>query len=91
MTVRVVYVWVWSRRRKIPIMDWSGYSGVETIPGKVSGVPLLKGTRVPADQVIESLDAGETVEEIAYNHDLSPGDIFRLKLFRDRHQCALRT
>jgi uncharacterized protein (DUF433 family) len=29
-------------------MDWSGYDGVETIPGKVSGVPLLKGTRVQA-------------------------------------------
>jgi uncharacterized protein (DUF433 family) len=64
-------------------MDWRGYDGVEVVPGKVSGVPLLKGTRVPADQVIESLDAGETVEEIAYNHDLNPDEILRLKLFRD--------
>ena len=36
-----------------------------------------------ADQVIESLDAGETVEEIAYNHDLNPDEILRLKPFRD--------
>lgn len=71
-------------------MDWTGYDGVEVIPGKVSGVPLLKGTRMPADQVIESLDAGETVEEIAYNHDLNPDDIVRLKLFRDTHQPALQ-
>jgi uncharacterized protein (DUF433 family) len=71
-------------------MDWVGYDGVEVIPGKVSGVPLLKGTRMPADQVIESLDVGETVEEIAYNHDLNPGDILRLKLFRDTHQLALQ-
>jgi uncharacterized protein (DUF433 family) len=70
-------------------MDWSGYDGVEVVPGKVSGVPLLKGTRMPADQVIESLDAGETVEEIAYNHDLNPDDILRLKLFRDTHQPVL--
>jgi uncharacterized protein (DUF433 family) len=39
-------------------MDWSSYDGVEVILGKVSGVPLLKGTRMPTDQVIESLDAG---------------------------------
>ena len=72
-------------------MDWSDYSGVEAIPGKVSGVPLLKGTRVPADQVIESLDAGETVEEIAYNHDLIPADILNLKSFRDsRHPAMFR-
>jgi len=29
---------------------------------------------VPADQVIDSLDGGETVEEIAYNFDLNPSD-----------------
>jgi uncharacterized protein (DUF433 family) len=71
-------------------MDWSGCDLVEIIPGKVSGVPLLKGTRMPADQVIESLDDGETIEEIAFNHDLKPDDILRLKLYRDSHQLALR-
>ena len=79
-----------AKRRKIRNMDWSGCEVVELIPGKVSGVPLLRNSRVPADQVAESLDDGETVEEIAYNHDLDPGDILRLKLFRDSHQPALR-
>lgn len=69
-------------------MDWSGYDGVETIPGKVSGVPLLKGTRVPAEQVAECLDAGETVAEIAYNYDLRAADVLRLKVYRDSHQPA---
>ncbi len=54
------------------------------------GVPLLKGTRMPADQVMESLGAGETVEEIAYNHDLRPEDVLLLKVYRDSHQPALR-
>jgi uncharacterized protein (DUF433 family) len=71
-------------------MDWSGYDGVEVIEGKVSGVPLLKGTRMPVDQVLESLDDGETIEEIAANHDLNPADILRLKLYRDSHQPALQ-
>jgi uncharacterized protein (DUF433 family) len=71
-------------------MDWSGYDGVETIPGKVGGLPLLKGTRVPADLVAECLDAGETVEEIAYNYDLEVAEVLRLKLYIDRHQPTLQ-
>jgi uncharacterized protein (DUF433 family) len=42
-------------------MDWCNYDGVETVPGRVSGVPLLKGTRVPADTIIESAELGETL------------------------------
>jgi uncharacterized protein (DUF433 family) len=38
-------------------MDWLGYADVEIIPGKVSGAPVLKGTRLPVDAVIENFDA----------------------------------
>jgi len=71
-------------------VDWTGCEMVEVIPGKVNGVPLIKGTRVPADLVAESLDAGETIERVAYNYDLKTADILRLKLFRDSHHAALR-
>lgn len=70
-------------------MDWSDCEIVEVVAGKVGGVPIIHGTRMPADQVIESLNIGETVEEIAYNHDLDPVDIRRLKAYRDSHQPAL--
>ena len=33
----------------VRIIDWTGCSLVEVVPGKVSGVPILKGTRVQAD------------------------------------------
>jgi uncharacterized protein (DUF433 family) len=56
-------------------MDWSGCQIVETVPGKVSGTPLIKGTRVPADAVLENYQSGESVEDIAYNFDLRPEDI----------------
>ena len=75
---------------KTAMLDWSQCPAVESIPGKVSGVPLLKGTRMPADQVIESLDDGETVEDIAYNHQLDPATVLRLKLYRDSHQPVLK-
>lgn len=71
-------------------MDWSGCEIVEVVPGKVSGVPLIRGTRMPADQVIEGLDLGETVEEIAYNHELNPTDILRLQAYWRSHQSVLQ-
>ena len=46
-------------------MDWSECSQVELVPGKVSGVPILKGTRVQADAVLGNYEAGETPESIA--------------------------
>jgi len=70
-------------------MDWSDCEIVEVVPGKVGGVPIIRGTRMPAEQVIESLALGETVAEIAYNHDLNPSDILRLRAYRDSHQPAL--
>jgi len=71
-------------------LDWSGYDGVEMIPGKVGGVPLLKNSRVPADLVADCLEDGETVEEVSYNYDLNPLDVARLKQYIEVHQPVLR-
>ena len=46
-------------------MDWSGCSEVEQVPGKVSGVPILKGTRVQADAILGNYEDGESPESIA--------------------------
>ena len=45
-------------------MDWSGCDLVEVIEGKVSGQPLVKNTRIPADFVIESYELTGSVEEV---------------------------
>jgi len=49
-------------------MDWSGCELVEVIPGKVSGVPLVVGTRIPADVIVRNFDAGSPIEEIEENY-----------------------
>ena len=50
-------------RRPSPIMlNGSQCSAVERIPGKVSGVWLFKGTRVPVQALFENLESGATVE-----------------------------
>ena len=36
-------------------MNWSECSEVEQIPGKVSAQPVVKGTRILADTIVEEL------------------------------------
>jgi uncharacterized protein (DUF433 family) len=38
-------------------MDWTDCEIVESVPGKVSGAPVLVGTRIPADAITENVDA----------------------------------
>ena len=38
-------------------MDWSDCPLVEVIPGKASGVPLLKNTRLPVEAITGNYDA----------------------------------
>jgi uncharacterized protein (DUF433 family) len=45
-------------------MDWSGCDLVEVVPGKVSGQPLVKGTRIPADFVVESYELAGSANEV---------------------------
>ena len=49
-------------------MDWQGCDLVERIPGKQDGVPLVKGTRIPAEQLVEEYELGSPIEEIAENY-----------------------
>lgn len=45
-------------------LDWSQCEAVESVPGKVSGAWVFRGTRMPVATVFENLEAGATVEEI---------------------------
>jgi uncharacterized protein (DUF433 family) len=45
-------------------IDWSACADVERVPGKVSGAWLVKGTRIPADAVLDNADDGYSAEEI---------------------------
>ena len=41
----------------MPLLEWSECPLVEVIPGKVSGVPLLKNTRLRIDAITGNYDA----------------------------------
>jgi uncharacterized protein (DUF433 family) len=46
-------------------VDWSKCNDLESVPGRVSGAWVIKGTRVQADAIVENARAGCTAEEIA--------------------------
>lgn len=45
-------------------IDWSQCHAVESVPGKVSGAWVLKGTRMPVSAIFENLEAGANIDEI---------------------------
>lgn len=51
-------------------IDWLACELVEQIPGKVSGRPIVRGTRIMPDAIVNSYDAGESLGEI---HQDYPG------------------
>jgi len=79
-----------STRTKAPIIDWSECDLVEVNPVKVSGVPILKHTRVQADSIVENYMTGSPVEEIADNFRIDPEIIRQVLAFAKLQQPQLQ-
>jgi len=45
-------------------LDWSQCPAVESIPGRVSGAWVLRGTRMPVATIFENLEAGASIDDI---------------------------
>jgi len=45
-------------------IDWMGCELIERVPGKVSGRPIVRGTRILPDAIVDSYDLGETIDEL---------------------------
>ena len=50
-------------------LDWSQCPAVESVPGKVSGAWVFRGTRIPVSAVFENLEDGLTIDEIVAMFD----------------------
>ncbi|MDE3196978.1 MAG: DUF433 domain-containing protein [Acidobacteriota bacterium] len=59
-------------------LDWSQCPAVESIPGKVSGTWVFRGTRVPVSAIFENLRTS-SVEEVLENFHVT----------REQVQCVL--
>ena len=51
-------------------LDWSQCAAVESIPGKVSGAWVFKGTRLPVATVIENLE-DLSIDEVIEQFDVT--------------------
>ncbi len=52
-------------------LDWSQCPAVESVPGRVSGAWVFKGTRMPVQTVFANLEAGMSPEEITQEFDVT--------------------
>jgi uncharacterized protein (DUF433 family) len=45
-------------------IDWLACELIEQVPGKVSGRPVVRGTRIMPDPIVNSYELGDSIEEI---------------------------
>jgi uncharacterized protein (DUF433 family) len=57
------------------MLDWSQCPAVESVPGKVSGAWVFRGTRMPVQTVFDNLEAGMSLEEITQVFDVTPDEV----------------
>lgn len=53
------------------LLDWSQCPAVESVPGRVSGAWVFKGTRMPVQTVFVNLEAGMSPQEITEEFDVT--------------------
>lgn len=56
-------------------LDWSQCPAVESVPGKVSGAWVFRGTRLPVATIFENLEDGMTIEELMEQFDVTRAQI----------------
>ncbi len=50
-------------------LNWSECPAIESVPGKVSGAWVFRGTRIPVSAVFENLEDGLTIDDIVEMFD----------------------
>jgi uncharacterized protein (DUF433 family) len=76
-----------ARRAITPEIDWTQCELIEQVPGKVSGRPIVRGTRILPDAIVDSYDAGDPLALIHENYPgLTIPQILRLIEFAHVHR-----
>ena len=69
-------------------IDWSECPLVEIKPGVQGGAPVLLGTRMPANAIVDNFDYGMRVSEIAEQFELPPDRIQAILTYAQSHRVA---
>jgi len=69
-------------------VDWSECPLVETRPAVQSGAPVVRGTRMPVDAIVDNFEYGMSVGEIAEQFQISPDLIQAVLAYAHSHRVA---
>jgi uncharacterized protein (DUF433 family) len=70
-------------------MEWTECPSIEQVPGKMGGKPVIKGTRVQPEAIVENFEGGSSIEEISENYPHIPVEtIRRIIEFHHCHQLT---
>ena len=72
-------------------VDWSECTLVEVDPHRVGGRPVIKGTRMPADDIVANHEYGVSIEEIAEQFRIAPAIVQELLSYAERLHPVART
>lgn len=62
-------------------MDWSGCEWVEQVPGRMGGVPVVVGSRVTPESIVQHADGGFSVGQIAWMFSLPWNKVLKILEF----------
>jgi uncharacterized protein (DUF433 family) len=69
-------------------IDWSECPLVEIKPGVQSGAPVLRGTRMPANAIVDNFDYGVSTAEIADQFQIPPERVEEILTYAKSHRVA---
>jgi uncharacterized protein (DUF433 family) len=69
-------------------IDWSDCALVEVKPGVQSGAPVLRGTRLPVNAIVDNSDYGVSAAEIAEQFEVAQDSIETILAYAKSHRVA---
>jgi len=69
-------------------IDWSECPLVEVKSGVQSGAPVLRGTRMPVDAIVDNFDYGVSAAEIAEQFQIPPAQVKAVLTYAQSHRVA---
>lgn len=69
-------------------IDWAECPLVEVNPRVLSGAPVLRGTRVPVNAIVENFDYGVSVAEISEQFEVPQDLIQAILAYARSHRVA---
>ena len=69
-------------------IDWSECPLVEVKPRVQSGAPVLRGTRMPVNTIVDNFDYGVSVDEIAEQFEIPPERVEAIMAYAKSHSVA---